>query len=119
MGARRKKVDRPCTVATVLYHATELPLSPSRAAQMRKIAALDRLWQGELDRLGASMDQVRWVAGPDPGKRPADVANRYYALCKFLEGRSSCASWRELRESFPTFDPHTGAEVPALRPQMA
>lgn len=116
MSGRRAKVAGPCTVATALFRTTEIPLSRSRAAQMRKIAAMDALWQRELDRLGATMDQVRWVSGPDPAKRPAEVSTRYYALCKFLTGDSPFTSWRALRDAFPTFDPHTGEELPPARP---
>jgi len=91
--------------------APDIPLSPSRALQYQKIAALDLPWQRRLDALGASFEQVRWVSGPGPGTRRTEVDLRYRALIALLEGKSEHESFRALRDAHPTYDPHSGTEI--------
>lgn len=108
----RQKVSRPCTTAREAL-ASDVPLSPSRELQYKKIAALDLPWQRRLDELGASLHQVRWVSSPGPGERRTEVDLRCRAMLKFLEGKSEFGSFKELRESRPTYDPYDSAvEIP-------
>jgi hypothetical protein len=108
----RQKVSRPCTMARETL-ASDVALSRSRELQYRKIAALDLPWQRRLDELGASLHHVRWVSGPGPGERRTEVDLRLRAMIKFLEGKSEYKSFRELRDSRPTFDPYSGEEIKA------
>ena len=119
MSAPPSQTLRPCTVARAWVASPELPLSRSRALQYQKIAALDLAWQRRLDELGASFRMVRWVSTPGPGKRRAEVDFRYRALVKLLEGKSEYVSFRDLCAAFPTYDPHTGAEIPPIAPTIA
>lgn len=117
VGTRQTRTVGPCTVARAYVAAPDVPLSPSRALQYQKIAALDLAWQRQLDALGASFRQVRWVSGPGPGNRRTEVDLRYRALVKLLEGKSEHATFRDLCDAHPTYDPHTGEEIPPARPQ--
>ena len=123
MRAAPKAYENPYTVSVAwvanegqFRRATggeEPRVKHSRQARwfFRKVAQLERTWGENLDRLGATMRQIRWVASPGARERLADVERRYRALVAFLEGRSECSSFRELRASLPSFDPVTGEEL--------
>ena len=108
----------PCAKARAWLAGIEnKPISRARRWQYRQIAALDLPWQRRLDELGASMRQVRWVASANQAgerRRRAQVDLRYRALVRFLEGKSEHATFQDLVDSFATYDPRTGAEIPPV-----
>ena len=47
----------------------------------------------------------------------SEVDLRLRALLRFLDGRSEFATFKDLRAAHPTYDPHTGEEIPPARPR--
>ena len=120
-GPVRSRMLRPYAAARALMAAdaaSRLPISRARRQQIRTISGLPQTWGRRLDDLGASYREIRWVAAPDPAERPVDVEYRYRALARLLErpppGAEAAAgprTFRELVDSFASYDPHTGAEI--------
>lgn len=60
-----------------------------------RIGQLPRVWGEELDRLGATFYQVRWVASPGAKERLLEVEYRYRALVAHLNaGRVGSSAFR-------------------------
>jgi len=87
MGGRREKIVRAYTVARAWVRADpsiRQVISRQLRLQRERIAELGDAWGYRLERLGASYEQIRWVASPGPG-RALEREARYRAMCTMLE----------------------------------
>jgi hypothetical protein len=71
--------------------------SPQKRSHDRRITQLPAVWGEELDRLGATYYQLRWVAGPGASVNLPLVERRYRALVAHLkEGKYGSKAFDEL-----------------------
>jgi hypothetical protein len=78
---------------------TRRRVSPQQLSDYRRIEKLPGVWGEELDRLGVTYYQLRWVAGPDARKALLEVEYRYRALVAHLNaGHVGSSAFRTMVE---------------------